>query len=388
MPPSGNSFGSDSETAVPAPTPASASKPDWTTQINAELAFRLIDSILPFEACLFHQVLPMALEGSRLRLGMVLPDDSAALDYVRRILAYMNCSLVVQSISSDLHHSVLTAYLNYASTKTQPPPPRTRKLAAPKSKPVNERATLLLEAEDVRPLDTAPPPPASTASAAAGQLAIDPSDLVPAVAGSSTEANAAQAVASLVALPPVALLDELLTRMLKGGIGRLYFERHEPHGRILWSQDGVMQAVLEQVSLATYDGAIAALKAMAQLPATPVSQSQYVELDHQHNNVNLLLRLRLLPGAHGEEANLQVLRGAALRFHRQQQMTQLAQDALATAQTLQRQVNDIRERMQVSAVATPEQQAILPTLCDLLAGIQQQVHSIQGMTSETANHDG
>ncbi len=73
-------------------TPAK-SKVNWAAQVNPDLAFRLIDSILPFEACLYHQILPLSLEGSRLKLGMVNLDDSAALDYVRRILSYMNCSL-------------------------------------------------------------------------------------------------------------------------------------------------------------------------------------------------------------------------------------------------------------------------------------------------------
>lgn len=72
-------------------------KADWTTQLDTEQVFRLIDSILPFEACLYHQLLPLSLEGSRLKLGMVNLDDAAALDYVRRILAYMNCSLVPQT---------------------------------------------------------------------------------------------------------------------------------------------------------------------------------------------------------------------------------------------------------------------------------------------------
>jgi hypothetical protein len=36
-----------------------------------------------------------------------------------------------------------------------------------------------------------------------------------------------------------------LGRVLIGGIGRLYFERQSEQGRILWSQDGVLQSVLE-----------------------------------------------------------------------------------------------------------------------------------------------
>ncbi|MDE5115316.1 MAG: hypothetical protein O4803_14130, partial [Trichodesmium sp. St15_bin1_1] len=35
--------------------------------------FDLIDNILPFEACLYYQILPLSIEGSRVRLGVVDP---------------------------------------------------------------------------------------------------------------------------------------------------------------------------------------------------------------------------------------------------------------------------------------------------------------------------
>ena len=46
----------------------------------------------------------------------------------------------------------------------------------------------------------------------------------------------------------------------------------------------------------------------------------------------------------GEEATLQVLRGAALRFHEQQRLDRLSQEALRIAQRLQQTVNEIRQR--------------------------------------------
>jgi Type II secretion system (T2SS), protein E, N-terminal domain len=108
--------------ATPLEDFAAPAKPKavWTAQFNAEQVFRLIDSILPFEACLYHQVLPLSLEGSRLKLGMVNLDDAAALDYVRRILAYMNCSLVPQTLATDVHHAALSAYLSYTGSQKQP----------------------------------------------------------------------------------------------------------------------------------------------------------------------------------------------------------------------------------------------------------------------------
>ena len=88
-------------------------------QADSEQMFQLIDSILPFEACLYHQVLPLSLKGTQLNLGMVNQEDSAALDYVRRILAYMNCSLVPQPISAERHQTALSAYLNHTGQHQQ-----------------------------------------------------------------------------------------------------------------------------------------------------------------------------------------------------------------------------------------------------------------------------
>jgi type II secretory ATPase GspE/PulE/Tfp pilus assembly ATPase PilB-like protein len=355
---------------------ASSGKSDWTGQINAELTFRLIDSILPFEACLYHQVLPLALEGSRLKLGMVSLDDSVALDYVRRIMGYMNCSLTPQAIASEMHHAVLTAYLNYASAKAQPSRPPAPKIAPPKSSEINERTTLRLEPEAPAHAPVSPPDPQEPAL---------PNDVHGPPVLQVAATHLTDTLSLLADLPAPNLLEELLGRMLTGGIGRLYFERHPEHGRILWSQNGVMQAVLEDLPQSKFEATIAALKQFAELPLDPIRKPQYLELERQYQNTRLLLRLRIVSGPHGEEANLQVLRGAALKFHQQQQVTMLTQDALNTAQALQRQINHIRTRMQFYPVTTPEQQSILPTLEDLLNSLHQQIQALKTMSPDSTD---
>jgi len=68
-------------------------------------SIQFIDSALSFEACLYHQVL--ALEGDRVVLGMVNPEDTAAIEYVERILSYMNYSLVPQPMALEAHKALL-----------------------------------------------------------------------------------------------------------------------------------------------------------------------------------------------------------------------------------------------------------------------------------------
>ncbi|HEY9805025.1 MAG TPA: hypothetical protein V6D04_00535, partial [Candidatus Obscuribacterales bacterium] len=132
---------------------------DGTAWLDSAQMFQLIDSLLPFEACLYHQVLPLSIEGSRLNLGMVNLEDTAALDYVRKILAYINCSLVPRTISSETHQKMLSAYLSHADRQKQkaqkpleppqlPPPHSAPKLQAEPPLDRNNQPTLVVDSPD------------------------------------------------------------------------------------------------------------------------------------------------------------------------------------------------------------------------------------------------
>jgi hypothetical protein len=85
---------------------------------DRDTIFSLIDQVLPFEACLYHQVLPLSLINNELRMGMVDLMDVSALDYLRKVLAYLNYRLAPQVISCDLQHQVLSAYLKFKANNT------------------------------------------------------------------------------------------------------------------------------------------------------------------------------------------------------------------------------------------------------------------------------
>lgn len=381
--------------------PASSNPPklDWMSQLDAEMAFRLVDSILPFEACLYHQILPLSLEGSRLKLGMVNMDDTAALDYVRRILAYMNCSLVPQPLASDVHYAALSAYLNYADRQKKAAPatqPVARRIAkklaehsakraaeTPSDRPpdLHSNPTLVVDSPSELPLlaieektsasggtpnptlverppETAPEPPILVVNA---RYLSEPPDF-------------------LATLPPDELLEELLGRVLSWGIGRLYLEHKAHYGRIVWSQSGVVQAVLEELPLETFAGVIQALKRLTQMPLLPVQKPKQVEVDRLYQEQTLLLRLRIMPSKQGgEEATLQVLRGEALRFYRQQQLVNLGQEALAIAQQLQQKMSEVQGYSRSHTVPFPDHLSILPELDRALKRINHQLAEIQAL---------
>lgn len=385
--------------------------------MNTEQMFRLIDSILPFEACLYYQFLPLALEGRHLKLGMVTPHDSSALDYVRHILAYLNCSLKTELIDAEVHQSMLSAYLNYTHTSSTSRTPTPKKNYPKKDDkaPHSEQPTGLLD--DSQVADSDPEDSSDSSSTWSGShptwpqnITQDSSSEIPSASASSAppeqslgdipkEAppktaltpvpNASPAAALLpplevkalylsrpidflATLSPQQLLQELLGRVLMGGIGRLYFERQADKGRILWSQDGVLQSVLEGLSLPVFQSVIIELKRFVHLPLLPVIQPKQVEIERCYQQEGLLLRLRVMPGTHGEEATLQVLRGVALKFYQRQQLDKLSQDALKLAQQLQRKLYQIRDRSR----HYPMELEVLPALSQLLRGLEKQLEAL------------
>lgn len=356
--------------------------------MDTEQMFRLIDGILPFEACLYYQFLPLGLEGKYLKLGMVEPQDSSALDYARHILAYLNCSLKTEQITTKTHQLMLSAYLNHSQTAK---PTRKPGSKPKKQVPPAERPTLILEDSDSPTVSDSPTTetPAPVASKALSSKPIPVSlvssqkqeDEAESIAVTSEEMTLPLEVTALhlsepmefiATLPPDRLLQELLGRVLTGGIGRLYFERQPDSGRILWSQDGILQSVLETLSVSVFQDLIIELKRLVNLPLHPVVQPQKVEIERQYQDECLLLRLQVMSGYHGEEATLQVLRGAALKFYQRQKLEKLGQESLKLAHVLRRKLKEMRDRSCRYALPIEEP----PDLKQMLKCLDQQIEYI------------
>ncbi|MBD2454288.1 pilus assembly protein PilB [Nostoc sp. FACHB-87] len=338
--------------------------------------FQLIDHLLSFEACLYHQILPFRLEGNKLLLGMVHPQDSSALDYVNRILAYINCTMVAHEIASDSHRHILSAYLNYKNTfssniptlnqadfkssQQQPPTSMVENMETPKNIPEPNLSALAqkLKAE-------------ITEASLATNLTILP---VPTPELSTP-------VEVLALLPPKKLLEELLGRVLGGGIGRLYLERQPYQGRILWSDNGVVQSVLDNLPLSVFQGVLNELKRFAGLPIATITEPKQIEKECLYQQNRLLLRLRVMPGIYGEEATLQVLRGAALKFYQQQQLGRLSRDVLGISQQLSYKLQELHQRLILNSSLTSEQADALDNLNRIVENLDQQVKIL------TANSD-
>ena len=354
-------------------------------QMDNPQVFALIDNILPFEACLYHQILPLSVEGSRVRLGIVDPQDSSALDYARRLLSYLNCSLVTEEISSETHKSTLSAYLNHVGHQKSKNISYSKVEQAKNNQQQNHNSKIALDGENkhyssvqktgINQISVISKSPDSQQQSSKSQtefLSKQKNSLcdIPELSlPSSVESTSLEVMATL---EPQKLLQELLARVLKSGIGRLYFEQQQCQGRILWSQDGVLQSVVEKLENKKISGVINELKMLTQIPLIPIKKPRQVEIERIYQNNHLLLRLRVMPGNYGEEATLQVLRGAALRFYQQQQLSLLSQEALKLGKQLQIKINQVCSRQHLA----PFQLDSLLTLHKLLDNVEHQVECI------------
>ncbi|WP_210404538.1 hypothetical protein [Chroococcidiopsis sp. TS-821] len=315
--------------------------------MDIQQMFWLIDNVISLEACLYHQVLPLSLAENVLRLGMVNLEDTAAKDYVSCIVSHLNYSLVSQPLGLNTHRAMLSAYLKHKETTQQ----------------AQQQAIPPLAVE-------------KTSSATELESTAEQSLTLPAL-----EVNAQHLESSvelLATLSAKELLQELLGRILTEGIGRLYFERQYPqYGRILWSLNGVVQSFLEKLPAQRFQEVIDELKHLMHLAIAPVEDQTQVEIERLYQNSRILLRLQIMPGAFGEEATLQVLRGAALEFYQQQQLTYLGQDALSIAQQLQQKLRELHKRAKTHPNLSREQLEALPVLNQLLVNVNNQLEKLK-----------
>lgn len=369
------------------------------TMANLEQMFLLIEGILPFEACLYYQVLPLSIEGSSLNLGMVNPDDTKAADYVRRQVSYINCSIVSRPISSDWHREILSKFLSHSAKNRQAAQLAQPKTAASTASQFAEQPTLVVGApteiienprevineSTTKPQETTAPqassPLTTEAKAVKAPLSIElenEKEPEPEPPSAESPAPAPEASFKLNQLNPKELTQILLRRIItQEGIGRLYMERQTTACRILWSKDGVVQSAVENISTQLFQGVINELKRMMSLSLIPVRKPKQIEIERIHNQKRILLRFRVMPGDHGEEATLQVLRGAALKFYQQQQLDNLGRDALSIARDLQQRIDELRAQAQRNIdIQDDTKQKTLPAIMTILKQMERQLQGI------------
>ncbi len=391
---------------------------DGEQSLDSEQIFNLLSSLLPLEICLHYQVLPLELEHQRLVLGMVYPEDNDALEYVNRIVSYLNCTIDIRAIAVHTHQEILSAYLRYQNTTTDNCQIQQAKISEETEYPsifidteeelreIKPGLIVDLE-EDLEPIQTdnkselgsevdmAPVSPIMTENPAIATPGTKVETETTQLQGDTTVLQSAKLdkareklPKNLPVLPPLQklrpidvlptlpckqLLAELLGRVLTSGIGRLYLERQPYEGKIIWSHNGVQQSVLEKLPLSTYQGLLNELKRFASLSLTKVEAPKHVEKEYLYQNNRLLLRLRVMPGKYGEEATLQVLKGAALQFYHQRQIERLSNDSLRITQHLSRKLHQLQEQLILKNNSNSEKLTALHKLDQLMDNLDYQI---------------
>ncbi|BAY36680.1 hypothetical protein NIES2111_10110 [Nostoc sp. NIES-2111] len=344
-----------------------------------EQIFQLIDSLLPFEVCLYHQILPLKLQDNQLSLGMVNPEDSGALEYVNHIVSYLKGTMNTQEITDEIHRTLLSKYLSHKNTSDlEAKSAHKLDTDVPGVESVNTASQLhkssVVETEVVEI-----PHPQSNFQPTNNVLETSAIPEAPIVLLSDLTVLQVQTpelfspIEALINLPPKKLLEELLGRVLGGGIGRLYLERQPYRGRIIWSDNGVLQSILEDLPLSIFQGVLNELKRFAAIPLGIVAEPQQIEKECQYQDSRLLLRIRVMPGTNGEEATLQVLRGAALKFYQQQQLAHLSRDVIGISQQLSYKLHELQQKLQLNPHLKSEQSEALFTLTRLVEKLDYQV---------------
>jgi len=384
---------------------------------DREQIFSLIDRLLSLEACLHHQIVPLGLKNNKLLVGIVNPQDKEALDYVSRLVSYVNCTMVTKPIANAIHRTILSSYLQYKNTSlydaTQQYQLKVDFASKNKTVPfvdqLNSSATTYSEldqqltfVEDMTEIpsisdsqaDLSPILNPNNWSGTTNSASIYDSKAkkTPEVLLSSNLnilpleiPDILSPIEELVTLSPRNLLEELLARVLLGGISRLYLERQHDQGRILWSDNGVLQSIIENLPLSVFLEVMKELKQFAGLPIATLVEAKQVEKELLYQNNSLLLRLRVMPEIYGEEATLQVLRGEALRFYQQQQLSHLSHDTLVMTQQLKLKLHELEKRLLLSPNLQSDQLQAVIALSHLVENLDKHLNVFTGDSQPPQN---
>ena len=334
--------------------------------------FDLIDNILPFEACLYYQILPLSIEGSRVRLGVVDPKDSCALGYARQLLSYLHCSLITEEISSEYQRSTLSSYLSHIGHQKQKKSDalkvsvtennqqkinNSQSATVPKNKQfsdikngidqdffIKNHKNSQLQSSSKKPL----------------------CNILELSLPSSVQAISLEAITTL---NPQKLSEQLLVYVLESEIGRLYFEQQQCLSKIIWIQNGVRKVLIENLEPNLIEAIINELKVIIKVSLAPIKKPLQVEIERIYKNNHILLCLKVMPGNYREKAILQVLKGEDLRVYQEQKLSLLSQDAVKLGKQLQSKINQVFCR-----------QHLAPLNIDSLLTLHKLLDNIKGQT--------
>lgn len=330
--------------------------------MNVEQTFQLIDSLLPYEICSYHQILPLAVQGESLVLGMVHPENVSVLDYVRPILKPKNYFIKRCTLDNKLYQDVLDKYIAQQQQQhlqvdyeDDSEPTEIHGKPTPKN---NQEAHLKRKTTEA---SYSPPTP-------------NAEDLTSKFQPLEVQTRYAAASAIILAqLPPHELIPELFGRSLIQNITQITFQREKSYGRIIWSRQNQSRILLEKVPIPLFQGIIHEIKRLTELPVKAVERPRKVEMLRTYEHRPILLRIQFMPSQFGEQAAIQFFRGKLLQKYQKSQMDKLSQEILQVTNLLDQKLKNAAARAQIN----PEQIVALPALKQSFVKMNHYVNQIQ-----------
>lgn len=317
---------------------------NWS-RANPQQIFDLIDSILPVKDCISYQLIPLNLVDKHLILGIVNPNNKAALNHVLSCCADRVDSLSTKPIDPKTHQLIISAYSRRSDSN---------KSATPNSASMlQERPTLILDnSEEILEEEDRVAEKSNPQSRFQPQSKINCHEQKSAQTPLGLELQPKYMSAPpkfLSSLPPQILWQELLARVLVTGNGRIQLERLPNSGRIGWIQNGNLKLSVDPVAAKNFQGVLEELKRLVNLPNIPVKQVYKGEIERSYKQERLLLLWRISPGKYGEEATLQVIRGKVLTLYQKRQMEELGDQAIETARQLKQKLEQIHNCRRINS---------------------------------------
>ncbi|MEN9229933.1 MAG: hypothetical protein Q6L68_03415 [Thermostichus sp. DG02_5_bins_236] len=317
------------------------------TKIDRTRVPALIAQYLPVEICIYYQVVPVALDTDSLILGMVDPQDLAALDYVGKMLAYSQISVEPMPLTFQQQQDLIAYYFSH--------PPDPAEVAQLRSQAQANRVTREVPAPQPPLLGSNTSPPAKQTSPPPPQT--------------ESEETVQQ------------LLNSMLRRALDERADQIFVEPQEGSlCRVRYRQQGILRELFKELSESVRAKLVASMKRMMMLDPALIGEAQQAEVERVYKGEPLVLQLRIIPQRSKEGAILNILRGEALQKYQQNQNNSRVTEALAVAQ----QAHQIMQQLQMTLSSTVDKLKQYPSspntdwplMTETLAAIQAQAQMI------------
>ncbi len=355
----------------------------------------LIAQFLPVEICVYYQVVPIAKEGNQLTLGMVDPDDLAALDYVGKMLAYSRLKIEPHRLTPQEQQSLIAYYFSH--------PP-----AAAEVEAFRETARQTVQAQTIAPPAPSPPPVPSPApspppipsqpppaeEAPSAQKVYSAQQTVQARWDGNTYQIPPRQTATPARIPDEGseetvqkLLNSMLRRALDENAEQILIDVYENKTcRVRYRQQGILRDLFRQLSDTIRARLLANLKRMLGLDPELVGAAQTAEVERTFRKEPMILQLKVTPQFDREGAVLSIFRGESFRRYQQTQHDQRVIEVMESVQVAQECLQNLHALLKVT-IDKARQHPGIPT--DEWFALQDNLDALraQGQVIEMAQQD-